>query len=44
MSPDLPLLAFPFDSDRGTAVVSTRNDGVSTGPYGSLNLGGHVTL
>jgi hypothetical protein len=42
VSPDLPLLAFPFDSDRVTAVVSTRHGGVSTGPYGSLNLGGHV--
>jgi polyphenol oxidase len=25
-----------------TAVVSTRHGGVSTGPYASLNLGGHV--
>jgi len=42
VSSDLPLLAFPFDSDRVTAVVSTRHGGVSTGPYGGLNLGGHV--
>jgi YfiH family protein len=25
-----------------TAVLTTRHGGVSTGPYGSLNLGGHV--
>jgi hypothetical protein len=42
MSVDLPLTAFPFDGDGMTAVVSTRHGGVSTGPYDSLNLGGHV--
>jgi hypothetical protein len=42
VSSELPLLAFPFDSDRVTAVVTTRHGGVSTGPYGRLNLGGHV--
>jgi polyphenol oxidase len=36
------LRPFPFDGDEVTAVVSTRHGGVSTGPYGSLNLGGHV--
>jgi YfiH family protein len=39
---DLALRAFPFASDQMTAVVTTRHGGVSTGPYGSLNLGGHV--
>jgi polyphenol oxidase len=39
---DLPLRPFPFDGDGVTAVVSTRHGGVSTGPYDSLNLGGHV--
>jgi len=38
----LPLLVFPFHSDQATAVVTTRHGGVSTGAYGSLNLGGHV--
>jgi hypothetical protein len=33
---------FPFHSDQATAVVTTRHGGVSTGAYGSLNLGGHV--
>jgi len=42
VSPDLPLRVFPFGSDQVTAVVTTRHGGVSTGPYGSLNLGGHV--
>jgi polyphenol oxidase len=42
VSTELPLRAFPFDSDRVTAVVTTRHGGVSTGPYGTLNLGGHV--
>ena len=42
MSFDLPLATFPFDGDGVTAVVSTRHGGVSTGPYDSLNLGGHV--
>lgn len=42
MSSGLPLRAFPFHRDGVTAVVSTRHGGVSTGPYGSLNLGGHV--
>lgn len=36
------MRVFPFDSARVTAVVTTRHGGVSTGPYGSLNLGGHV--
>lgn len=39
---DLPLTPFPFHGDGVTAVVSTRHGGVSTGPYASLNLGGHV--
>jgi hypothetical protein len=38
----LPLRAFPFHSDQAAAVVTTRHGGVSTGAYGSLNLGGHV--
>jgi polyphenol oxidase len=42
VSLDLPLRAFPFDSHQVTAVVTTRHGGVSTGAYGSLNLGGHV--
>jgi polyphenol oxidase len=42
VSLDLPLARFPFHSDGVTAVVSTRHGGVSTGPYDSLNLGGHV--
>src|ERR1700730_9710023 len=42
VSSDLPLRAFPFGSDRVTALATTRHGGVSTGPYGSLNLGGHV--
>lgn len=42
VSTDLPLRAFPFDSDHVTAVVTTRHGGVSAGPYDSLNLGGHV--
>jgi polyphenol oxidase len=39
---DLPLRPFPFAGDGVTAIVSTRHGGVSTGPYDSLNLGGHV--
>jgi polyphenol oxidase len=42
VSTDLPLRPFPFDSDRLTAVVTTRHGGVSARPYDSLNLGGHV--
>ena len=47
MSTGLPLRPFPFstgpfDSGRLTAVVTTRHGGVSAGPYGRLNLGGHV--
>jgi polyphenol oxidase len=42
VSTSLPLRAFPFDSERVTAVVTTRYGGVSSGVYGSLNLGGHV--
>src|ERR1700738_1690571 len=42
VSSDLPLRAFPFGSDRVTAVVTTRHGGGSTGPYGRLNLGGQV--
>jgi YfiH family protein len=37
-----PFSAGPFDSGRVTAVVTTRHGGVSAGPYGRLNLGGHV--
>jgi YfiH family protein len=36
------LRPFPFDGRDVTAVVSTRHGGVSSGPYGTLNLGGHV--
>lgn len=32
----------PFRLDGLTAVVTTRDGGVSTGPYASLNLGDHV--
>jgi YfiH family protein len=39
---DLPLRPFPFHGGGVTAVVTTRHGGVSTGPYDSLNLGGHV--
>jgi YfiH family protein len=42
VSSGVQLRPFPFDGDEVTAVVSTRHGGVSTGPYGSLNLGGHV--
>jgi hypothetical protein len=42
VSHGLELRPFPFDRHGITAVVSTRHGGVSTGPYGSLNLGGHV--
>ena len=42
MSTDLPLRAFSFNSEQVSAVVTTRHGGVSTGVYGSLNLGGHV--
>ena len=42
MSTNLPLRAFPFNSEQVTAVVTTRHGGVSQGVYGSLNLGGHV--
>jgi polyphenol oxidase len=38
----LRLRPFPFDGDQVTAVVTTRHGGVSSGPYGRLNLGGHV--
>jgi len=38
----LQLRPFPFHGDGVTAVVSTRHGGVSSGPYGRLNLGGHV--
>jgi len=38
----LPLRAFPFNSEQVTAVVTTRHGGVSSGAYGTLNLGGHV--
>jgi YfiH family protein len=39
---ELPLRSFPFDGDGVTAVVTTRQGGVSTGPYASLNLGAQV--
>jgi hypothetical protein len=39
---NLPLAPFPFDGDGATAVVSTRQGGVSAGAYDSLNLGAHV--
>jgi YfiH family protein len=42
VSTSLPLRAFAFDSEQVTAVVTTRHGGVSSGVYGSLNLGGHV--
>ena len=42
MDDGLRLLPFPFDGAGVTAVVSTRHGGVSRGPYGRLNLGGHV--
>jgi polyphenol oxidase len=42
VSVNLQLRPFPFHGDGVTAVVSTRHGGVSTGPYDSLNLGGHV--
>ena len=42
MDDGLRLRPFPFDGDQVTAVVSTRHGGVSSGPYGRLNLGGHV--
>ena len=42
VSTSLPLRAFAFNSEQVTAVVTTRHGGVSTGVYGSLNLGGHV--
>jgi hypothetical protein len=38
----LRLRPFPFDGDLVTAAVTTRHGGVSRGPYGRLNLGGHV--
>jgi hypothetical protein len=38
----LALRAFPFASDRVTAVVTTRHGGVSAGAYGRLNLAAHV--
>ena len=38
----LRLRPFPFDGDQVRAVVSTRHGGVSSGPYGRLNLGDHV--
>jgi polyphenol oxidase len=42
VSTSLQLRAFPFSSEQVTAVVTTRHGGVSSGPYDSLNLGGHV--
>ena len=42
MNSDVPLHPFPFHGGGVTAVVTTRHGGVSTGPYDSLNLGGHV--
>jgi polyphenol oxidase len=42
VSTSLPLRTFSFNSEQLTAVVTTRHGGVSTGAYGSLNLGGHV--
>src|ERR1700733_871344 len=42
VSTSLPLRAFPFNSEHVTVVVTTRHGGVSSGVYGSLNLGGHV--
>lgn len=42
VSTTLPLHAFSFSSEQLTAVVTTRHGGVSSGVYGSLNLGGHV--
>jgi purine-nucleoside/S-methyl-5'-thioadenosine phosphorylase / adenosine deaminase len=42
VSTSLPLRAFPFNSEQVTAVVTTRHGGVSSGAYGTLNLGGHV--
>jgi len=42
VSHGLELRPFPFDRPGITAVVSTRHGGGSTGPYGTLNLGGQV--
>ena len=42
MSTTIPLRAFSFSSEQVTALVTTRHGGVSSGVYGSLNLGGHV--
>lgn len=42
MNPGLDLRPFPFHGAGVTAVVTTRHGGVSTGCYGSLNLGDHV--
>jgi YfiH family protein len=39
---ELRLRPFPFSGDNVTAVVTTRHGGVSTGVFGSLNLGDHV--
>lgn len=39
---ELELRSFPFDGPDVRAVVTTRAGGVSTGDYGSLNLGDHV--
>jgi YfiH family protein len=39
---NLALRPFPFSGDGVTAVVTTRNGGVSSGSYASLNLGDHV--
>ncbi len=36
------MRAFAFDSEQVTAIVTTRHGGVSSGVYGSLNLGDHV--
>jgi YfiH family protein len=42
VSQGLTLRPFSFDGPGVTAVVTTRHGGVSTGPYGSLNLAQHV--
>jgi hypothetical protein len=38
----VPLVEFPFSGNGLTAAVTTRNGGVSRGPFESLNLGDHV--
>ncbi len=42
MSSGLALRSFPFPADGVTALVTTRQGGVSGAPYDSLNLGDHV--